>query len=233
MRIAQTSDGRYVKVLSPQMQGLIGRLYEEIRQRKETDARHDETLATHENQMELISSQMETMLIRYAEITDILRRLFPEDEPVANIDRALEVNGSVKAKTFISTSTDTPAFTVSNNLLIENLNAEFIQGQSLQDLYNTMDEKVEALNQDVTERMDEYAEYVEQHYAPIEHVNAGGPGVHPYATYELAGFMSPLDKLHHDQMKQKLDTFELPGGILIGSNAPEQPKLMQVWIDTN
>lgn len=233
MRIVQTSDGRYIKILNPQLQGVIGRLYGEITERKAADGNYDSVLNSHQNQMTIITTQMETMLIRYAEITDILRKLFPEDEPIATIDRPLLVDGSVKAGTFISIEGTLPPLTVTSQALVKHLNVEFLNGHSLDNVHTTMDEKINALDVDVTNRIGDVNTYNNTHYAPIEHVNAGGPGVHPYATITVAGFMSPIDKNDHDKMKAQTDLINLPGGMSIGSSTPVAPKVMQVWIDTN
>lgn len=226
MRIAQTEGGRYIKVLSPQEEGMVGRLYKEIQDRKASDASTNQSLDNQSNQIGVLSSQVDSMTIRYAEISNILSRMFPENEPIAVIEKPLEVNGSVKATTFISTETDNPPFSVASQGLNKNLNAEFINSKSLDDLEDIMDEKVLALDTTLSGRMDDAKEQADKDYAPMSHVNAGGPGVHPYATELEAGFMSPEDK-------QKCNRIDLPGGIVASYEAPQTPLDKQLWIDMN
>lgn len=226
MRIAQTADGRYVKILSPQMQGMIGRLYKEVNDRKSSDDQQNANIQNQSNKIGILTSQVDAMTIRYTEMTDILRRMFPENEPIAVIEKPLEVNGSVKATTFVSTETEDAPFSVASTALNQNLNAEFLNGNSLTDVHQTMDNKVQDLNDDVTDRFTLAKQQADADYAPIDHVNAAGPGVHPVATQTVEGFMSASDKL-------KLDRMELPGGMIISNTAPVAPRLQQIWIDTN
>lgn len=230
MRIAQTSDGRYIKVMSPQFEGMAGRIYGEIRDRREVNDRHDATLNQHNNQIGIISSQMETMLIRYAEMTELLRRLFPEDEPIAVIEKPLEVSGGVKALNFVSTNAIGAPLTVASQTMVTNLNVEFLGGKNLAGVLTTAatdaTTKVTTLSNSVTEQFTAARQVSNLAYAPIGHVGSSGVGVHAVATQTEAGFISTDDK-------KKLDGFVLPGGIQIGISQPSSPKTYQVWIDVS
>jgi len=226
MRIAQTADGRYIKVLSPQMQGVIGRLYKEIEDRKRTEGTQDTTIVNQTNKIGILTSQVDAMTIRYTEMTDILRRMFPENEPIAVIEKPLSIAGSIKATTLISTEAVAAPLEVASAALVNKLNVEFLGGDNIDTIRTRIDDKVQVLAQSTTLKFTTERTTSNGAYAPIAHVNAAGPGVHPVATQAIAGFQSASDKLKQDRL-------ELPGGMIISNTAPVAPRLQQVWIDVN
>lgn len=225
MRIAQTTDGRFVKILSPEMQGLIGRLYQEVRERKDQGVLFDAALDSFQNELSIIDSQIDTMVVRYNEVMNILRKLFPENENIARIDRPLEVSGSVKADRFIATSVAMPGLEVANQLLITNLNAEFVGGKKYTDIEYTIGQKVLELENTIKDLLAQRDIDDAEKFAPASHVGSGGTGVHAYANYTDAGFMSPTDK-------RKIDDLKIPG-FTISATPPATPKASHIWIDVN
>lgn len=242
MRIAQTTDGRYVKVLSPQFQGMIGRMYQEVKERKEQGETFSEKFIDHENKMLLMTDQIDTMQIRYNEISSTVNQMFPENELVAVIDRPLRIEGDIRGTAFHSTTVVEPPMTVLSSLMVNNLNAHYIGGVDLAGLTAVMDEKDSALNAFLLAEIRDVETRTKAGYAPISHINAAGVGVHPYADYSLGGFMSPVDKKWiddtRDNLAEELVKIEntgniiLPAGIILSDTTPSSPVRNMVWIDT-
>lgn len=170
MRIAQTTDGRFIKVLSPELQGLIGRLYKEIQERREADSEHNELLEEHSSSIVLVQSKLDMLLVRYAELTGMLNDLFPADEDYAIIERPLLVTERVTALQFISEIVTEAPFEVASTIQVDNLNAHYLNGKT------------------------------SDAFAPIEHVGASGDAAHPLVTHSASGFMSTTDKKKVDGM---------------------------------
>jgi hypothetical protein len=226
MRITKTQDGRYVKVLSPEIKGILTRIQNESQARRKKDEKIDGILSQYSNAMSVISSQLETMLVRYAEVSEILRKLFPEDELFCFLGRPLHVSGYTKSDRFIASATTNPPLEVISTMMVENLNVEYLGGKTREEIQAYTDALVDALKADLLNELAGLTEESSLLFAPYNHVNAAGPGVHPAVTYDKSGFMSGVDK-------KKLDGLELPGGIVLSEEEPENPKMMQVWIDLN
>lgn len=218
MRITKIRDGHYAKVLSPELTGVIARLYEEIRARKREDAIQAENFQEQKTKADTVASRIASISTRYEEMDAILKRLFPVDETKAFIDRSLEVEGTVKANTFVSATEDAAPFTVASQEMVKNLNAEFINGKTVAEFETSLETKAVAINERLDVRLDEERDISENRYAPASHVNAAGPGVHPHATESTSGFMSDVDK-------KKMNKFS------ISETAPLNPTLKQVWMD--
>lgn len=219
MRITKVKNGHYAKVLSPEFTGVIARIYEEIRQRKKEDELQKKNFEDQRLKADTIASRIATISIRYEEMDTILKRLFPRDESKSYIDRPLEVDGAIKAHNFISTTEGDAPLVVESRQLVRNLNAEYIGGKSVAEFETELNMQAEGIKSRMDARLAEELTGLEEDYAPKAHVGAGGPGVHPYATTDQAGFMSDLDKLKLDKL-------------VISETPPENPKVGQVWIET-
>jgi hypothetical protein len=136
MRIEKTSDGRFIRVLDPAMQGLIGRVYQEIDQRKMDYMNHEDTMMALDHAVELLDSQIQTLVIHYSEVSAALEKLLPVGSELAFIDRTLLVDGYVRALQFISTTVSEPALIIANTIMIDRLNVDMIHGKTLADLDN-------------------------------------------------------------------------------------------------
>jgi hypothetical protein len=134
MRIEKTSDGRFIRILDPAMQGLIGRLYQEINQRKMDYMSHEDTMMTLDHSVELLDSQIQTLVIHYAEVSAALEKLLPVGSELAFIDRTLLVDGYVRALQFQATTISEPPLIVASTVLVDHLNVDMIHGQTLDDL---------------------------------------------------------------------------------------------------
>lgn len=218
MRITKIRDGHYAKVLSPELNGLVGRLYEEIRQRKEEDAQQVANLQEQKVKTDIMANRIATVSIRYEEMDVILNRLFPADDTNAFLDRSLEAKGSVKAEVFVSTTENGAPFAVASQEIVENLNAEFIGGHSYAEFETSMNEKEVGINQRLDARLLEEREVSDENYVASEHVGSSGAEVHAPATEAKAGFMSEIDKA-------KLNK------VTISATAPASPADRQIWFD--
>jgi hypothetical protein len=136
MRIEKTSDGRFIRILDPAMQGLIGRLYQEINQRKMDYMTHEDTMMALDHSVELLDSQIQTLVIHYAEVSAALEKLLPVGSELAFIDRTLLVDGYVRALQFIGTTISEPPLIVASSVMVDRLNVDKIHGQTLLDLDN-------------------------------------------------------------------------------------------------
>lgn len=240
MKVVQLNSNWYVKTLGKDMQLLIARLYDEVRQRKEKDERHEMRLQSVEEKTNTTRSQLDILFLHFQDVASRLKSMFPINEPIAYFDRAVIIKGKLKVDSIIISSNQLP-IELPTNQLIPNLNAEYFDGKKISQVYseiltsanNTMNERVNYEKSFLLSEINSLRSYVDKKFVPLAHVGARGSGVHGNATYEEDGFMSAQDKQDHDAMKQKLSTFDLPGGINIGYFAPSSPKAMQVWIDLN
>lgn len=240
MKVIQLNSNWYVKTLGKDMQLLIARLYDEVRQRKEKDERYEKRIQSVEEKTNTTRSELDILFLHFQDVAARLRGMFPVNEPIAYFDRSVTIKGKLKVDSIIISSNQLP-IELPTNQLIPNLNAEYFSGKNIDQVYSeilkkadqTMNERVNYEKSFLLSEINSLRSYVNENFARISHVGARGSGVHGNATHTEDGFMSAQDKQDHDAMKQKLDTFNLPGGIDIGHFAPPSPKVMQVWIDLN
>lgn len=240
MKVIQLNSNWYVKTLGKDMQLLIARLYGEVRQRKEKDEWHEKRLQSVEEKTNTTRSQLDILFLHFQDVASRLQGMFPINEPIAYFDRSVTIKGKLKVDGIIISSNQLP-IELPTNQLIPNLNAEYFSGKKIDQVYSeiltsanhAMNERVNYEKSFLLSEINDLRSYVNENFARITHVGARGSGVHGNATHAEDGFMSAQDKQNHDAMKQKLDTFNLPGGIDIGYFAPSLPKAMQVWIDLN
>lgn len=240
MKVIQLNSNWYVKTLGKDMQLLIARLYGEVRQRKEKDEWHEKRLQSVEEKTNTTRSQLDILFLHFQDVASRLQSMFPINEPIAYFDRSVTIKGKLKVDGIIISSNQLP-IELPTNQLIPNLNAEYFSGKKIDQVYSeiltsanhAMNERVNYEKSFLLSEINDLRSYVNENFARITHVGARGSGVHGNATHAEDGFMSAQDKQNHDAMKQKLDTFNLPGGIDIGYFAPSSPKAMQVWIDLN
>lgn len=240
MKVIQLNSNWYVKTLGKDMQLLIARLYGEVRQRKEKDEWHEKRLQSVEEKTNTTRSQLDILFLHFQDVASRLQGMFPINEPIAYFDRSVTIKGKLKVDGIIISSNQLP-IELPTNQLIPNLNAEYFSGKKIDQVYSeiltsanhAMNERVNYEKSFLLSEINDLRSYVNENFARITHVGARGSGVHGNATHAEDGFMSAQDKQNHDAMKQKLDTFNLPGGIDIGYFAPSSPKAMQVWIDLN
>lgn len=95
MRIENTADGRYRKVLGTQFEGLIGRLYQEIADRKASDTTFTEDIQTHEDSISALAAELSLIFIQTTEVMAFLDEMFPDDSDMAIINRDTLISKSL------------------------------------------------------------------------------------------------------------------------------------------
>lgn len=125
MQLERTTDGRYVKVLSPELRGLIGRVYGEIRERKDSDALFTAQIDQNTLKTTQLENNLNTIMIKVNYATETLEKMFPIESANAYIERNLVISQSLDVHRNAHVSGDV---TIGGELSVQN--QSFFKSQS-------------------------------------------------------------------------------------------------------